>query len=57
MQVIDLSKHIVEEISDADYQSPMLDLSPFPEDELFVSVISDKPKINVAEMVSDLLAA
>ena len=57
MQVIDLSKHIVEEISDADYQSPMLDLSPFSEDELFVSVSSEKPKINVAEMVSDLLAA
>ena len=56
MPSIDLNMYIVEEISDADYESPMLDMSPFPEAPVIELVMSGA-KQSVAEMVSDLLAA
>ena len=56
MDIIELNKHIVEEISDADYQSPMLDLSPFPEVPV-LELLKSEPRQSVADMVSDLLAA
>ena len=56
MNVIELNKHIVEEISDSDYQSPMLDLSPFPEVPV-LELLKAEPRQSVADMVSNLLAA
>ena len=56
MPSIDLNMYIVEEISDADYESPMLDMSPLPEAPVIELVMSGA-KQSVAEMVSDLLAA
>ncbi len=56
MNVVDLNKYIVEEISDADYMSPMLDMSPLSED-LEIELVAAEPRYKVADLVSDLLAA
>ncbi len=56
MDIIEFKKHIAEEISDADYKSPMLDLSPFPEVPV-LELLKAESRQSVADMVSDLLAA
>ena len=56
MNHVELEKRVIEEISDDDYKSPVLDFSPFPEAPV-IEFVSREPRQNIAQLVSELLAA